>query len=295
MSTPQPWLATNRKRDREEDEEALPSLGFGAHRDKRHFAALPYRSPNNQRNIQPQTFTSFQIPAGFQATSLITPDDSSNENSPIKQDCEDDSCFSPYTTSPSMWPDYASSPMLQASLAFSAASSADTTMFGDHEMTEPESYNLSPGPYQPDRDSATTIRERIPTPRHTNFFTSSSHMDSTDLQPRGHTRQPIRLPSPISEGEPSPNVQLGGLAYVSMDLEVPSSPLRPIPIDKTEDTSPSPNKKGHSRSRHILRGSSGLSGAPGGKRKFSMGYRNDCEKCRNNVPGHFSHIDVEYD
>lgn len=26
------------------------------------------------------------------------------------------------------------------------------------------------------------------------------------------------------------------------------------------------------------------------KRRFAIGYRDDCEKCRNRVPGHFSHF-----
>lgn len=169
-------------------------------------------------------------------------------------------------------------------------------MYSDHEMTDRDSYNLSPGPYQPDLDFATTIRERIPTPRHTNFFTSS-YMENTDSHPRGSLpRQTVRLPSPISEGEPSPSLQLGGLAYVSMEIEPPSSPAIPSFITTEEAPSPSPHKKGHSISKHSLRDWSGISGAVnsgGGKKKFSMGYRSDCEKCRNGVPGHYNHIYME--
>ncbi|KAK4126934.1 hypothetical protein N657DRAFT_677645 [Parathielavia appendiculata] len=52
-------------------------------------------------------------------------------------------------------------------------------------------------------------------------------------------------------------------------------------------TSPSP-KKGHTRSKHTLNSWTALQ--PGMTRSFSIGYRADCEKCRNKVPGHFNHI-----
>lgn len=186
--------------------------------------------------------------------------------------------------------------MRKDSLCFSIASSQDTAMYSDHDMMETydrESYNLSPGPYQPDRDYATTIRERIPTPRHTNFFTSS-YMENTDSHPRA-SRQTVRLPSPISEGEPSPSMQLGGMAYVSMELEPPSSPIPPIPSITTEEVSPTTHKKGHTRSKHSLRdwngiGAGNLHSSSSGKKKFSMGYRVDCQQCRDRVPGHFSHV-----
>ena len=52
--------------------------------------------------------------------------------------------------------------------------------------------------------------------------------------------------------------------------------------------SPSP-RKGHSRSRHTI---VQWTAQPGMKKSFSIGYRSDCEKCRNRVPGHFNHIIV---
>ncbi|KAK4145615.1 uncharacterized protein C8A04DRAFT_26613 [Dichotomopilus funicola] len=50
---------------------------------------------------------------------------------------------------------------------------------------------------------------------------------------------------------------------------------------------PSP-KKGHTRSKHTLNSWTGVQ--PGMTRSFSIGYRADCERCRNKVPGHFNHI-----
>ena len=35
---------------------------------------------------------------------------------------------------------------------------------------------------------------------------------------------------------------------------------------------------------------SGGGGGETGKVVFSMGYRADCEKCRERVPGHYSHV-----
>lgn len=48
-------------------------------------------------------------------------------------------------------------------------------------------------------------------------------------------------------------------------------------------------RKGHSRSRHTV---VAWTQQPGMKKSFSIGYRSDCEKCRNRVPGHFNHIIV---
>ncbi|KAK7747425.1 hypothetical protein SLS53_001680 [Cytospora paraplurivora] len=58
----------------------------------------------------------------------------------------------------------------------------------------------------------------------------------------------------------------------AMDIESPSTP--------------SP-KKGHARSRHTL---NSWTQVPGMKKTFSIGFRADCEKCQQKVPGHFNHI-----
>jgi hypothetical protein len=59
------------------------------------------------------------------------------------------------------------------------------------------------------------------------------------------------------------------------------------PMDVESGATPSP-KKGHTRSKHTLNSWTALQ--PGMTRSFSIGYRADCEKCRNKVPGHFNHI-----
>ncbi|CAK7274458.1 hypothetical protein SEPCBS119000_006183 [Sporothrix epigloea] len=69
-----------------------------------------------------------------------------------------------------------------------------------------------------------------------------------------------------------------------------SSPIRGSlgGTDNDPSASPSP-RKGHTRSRHTI---VAWTAQPGMKRAFSIGYRADCEKCVNRVPGHFNHIIV---
>lgn len=91
-----------------------------------------------------------------------------------------------------------------------------------------------------------------------------------------HHLQGRRPPSPISEGSVSPVKQ----AFVQedvMDMDV-SSPEKVTP------------KKGHSRNRHATRNHTGFTPENAGVKRFSMGYRADCEKCRMKVPGHYSHV-----
>ncbi|KAH8843004.1 hypothetical protein MCOR27_009130 [Pyricularia oryzae] len=126
------------------------------------------------------------------------------------------------------------------------------------------------------------------------------------------------LPSPISEsgGEEmsSPNMVLdcqGSFPYMAQRSSsatelpmylrsdsptAPSSPPQEHPnlhqyqqVHQQREGSPSPSKKGHTRSRHTVNNWT-LHG--GMKKSFSIGYRADCEKCRLKVPGHFNHIIV---
>jgi len=134
-----------------------------------------------------------------------------------------------------------------------------------------------------------------------------------------------RLPSPISESggegdgsqgssgmamDPTPETsgaclghETGPLPRASSAMEMGgSSPAARVPprvatphvivtegdgsMD-VEAATPSPPRKGHSRSRHTL---NSWTQQPGMKKSFSIGYRSDCEKCRLKVPGHFNHI-----
>ncbi|KAM7221846.1 hypothetical protein V8F06_002839 [Rhypophila decipiens] len=123
-----------------------------------------------------------------------------------------------------------------------------------------------------------------------------------------------RLPSPISEsgGEDSPPIILdsspfqqatgGHLSQVvhhhPMLSTLPSGSKSCSPTSPHENaewssmadgSSPLPtSRKGHTRSKHTVNSWTALQ--PGMKRSFSIGYRNDCEKCQARVPGHFNHI-----
>ena len=120
-----------------------------------------------------------------------------------------------------------------------------------------------------------------------------------------------RLPSPISEGEDahappaSPGMVLDGSttilahrlasqASITTPGEQQGGSMGEAPQDEAEGhpceagpTTPSPGRKGHTRSRHTI---DSWTWQPGMKKTFSMGYRTDCEKCRMKVPGHFNHI-----
>lgn len=102
-----------------------------------------------------------------------------------------------------------------------------------------------------------------------------------------------RLPSPISEDECS--FSKSSKTSVS-DAEMACATSQPVsppsdgphhiidPIQQHE--SPFINHPGKAKQPRRT------SNASPAKRKvmFSMGYRADCEKCRNKVPGHYSHI-----
>ncbi|PQE11694.1 hypothetical protein CJF32_00004841 [Rutstroemia sp. NJR-2017a WRK4] len=275
----QQW--SSRKRDRD-DEDDFATSSFSAHRSKRHIASLPHRT---SPHAKPQTAPSFSLNYPIPAPPTITPTDSDSEEAT-----------------------WASTPIVHvehndASYPNQIGSSQSTQMSegpaysDDFEMTD-SGMHLSPGPFQPDH-SSTTLASRIPTPIHSSFaylppnktlYHSSSDPDfTTDEALIDRFRRGRRLPSPISEGEMSPSVIVEGMNGMQMEVE----PSEPSP----ETSASPPMKKGHTRSKHSLRNWHGCSSELGGninilgmKRTFSMGYRADCEKCRNKVPGHFSHI-----
>lgn len=173
------------------------------------------------------------------------------------------------------------------------------TYSDDFDMTD-SGMHLAPGSFQ--SDPSVTLANRIPTPIHGSFsahlrpdkppfHSTLSEPNLTDEAFIDRFRRGRRLPSPISEGEMSPSVIVNGINDMQMEVE-PS-----FPSPKFEKEIPVPHKKGHTRSKHSLRNWNGSTGdlvgnsdGVGTKKSFSMGYRADCEKCRNKVPGHFSHI-----
>jgi hypothetical protein len=91
-----------------------------------------------------------------------------------------------------------------------------------------------------------------------------------------------RMPSPISEDEDIPDTptaltqsQLSRLSFSQ------ANPADQMDTEQTEHVALvlPPTPKGRKRS-----------GALTGMGRFTMGYRDDCEKCRQRVPGHYSHF-----
>lgn len=247
---------------------------------KRQMASLPHRTSPKQLN------ESFAPSGAFYplppAPPIITPADSESDEMPSA--LEPKSCFSPYS-SPSQAP-YPSSSCVGGSHSSQSTQISEAGLYSDDcEMVD--SVHLSPGSFQ--SEPSNILTRRIPTPIHSSFYVrdirqekAHRHYDpdfADDESMVDKVRRGRRLPSPISEGETSPSVIAEGLEDMQMEVEHE----RDIPA-----------KKGHSRSKHSLRDWSGSGGetnyASGVKKSFTMGYRPDCEKCRNKVPGHFSHI-----
>jgi len=89
-----------------------------------------------------------------------------------------------------------------------------------------------------------------------------------------------RVPSPISEDEPHTPTTVAGsqlslltVTDMDMDMEPPEPPeIETVVVRKQ-------------------RARSGAFTSPRDpSKKLSMGYRDDCEKCRNRVPGHMNHF-----
>lgn len=286
----------SRKRERE-DEDELGTSGFSAHRNKRHIANLPHRtSPHAKRQIAP-TFT---LNHSTPAPPVTTPLDSDSDITPTIM--EPTNSFYSWSSSSS------SRKIIQAhdeegmhngnQTSFSSQVSEGPIYSDDFDMAD-SGIHSTPGPFQ--SDHSMTLVNRIPTPIHSSFsayyrsdeplHSSLSEPNLTDEAFIDRFRRGRRLPSPISEGEISPSVIVDGINDMQMEVEPSFS------SSEFEKEITTPHKKGHTRSKHSLRNWNGSTGdlmgnlnGVGMKKSFSMGYRADCEKCRNKVPGHFSHI-----
>lgn len=223
----------------------------------------------------------------------ITPADSDSDE--LAAAAEPRSFFSPFSSSPTHTVAHGSpSPFYDHDYASAGSSqvTASTAYSEDLEMTD--TIHLSPGSHH--SDIPPSISGRIPTPIHSSFgpiirqnslWESRDYSDFADDETLvDRFRRGRRLPSPISEGETSPSTIVAG--FEDMQMEVDHSMSQEMERE-------TPTKKGHHRSKHSVRTWMGTAEevAPSSgvmKRSFSMGYRADCEKCRQRVPGHFSHI-----
>ncbi|USP73679.1 uncharacterized protein yc1106_00953 [Curvularia clavata] len=89
-----------------------------------------------------------------------------------------------------------------------------------------------------------------------------------------------RMPSPISEDDDIPDTPTALTQSQLSRLSVSPATTAEAMDTEIRPTAASPNTpRGRKRS-----------GALTGMGRFSMGYRDDCEKCRQRVPGHYSHF-----
>lgn len=98
---------------------------------------------------------------------------------------------------------------------------------------------------------------------------------------------PVRTPSSLSAVSDGTGDSSNGSSYTD-PTDASDATCNANAMDVETPVAPSP-KKGHTRSRHTL---NSWTQVPGMKKTFSIGYRADCEKCRQKVPGHFNHIIV---
>lgn len=117
---------------------------------------------------------------------------------------------------------------------------------------------------------------------------SPSRMRSkaSDTVPRSTLSNIItdRLPSPVVEDEPhTPTTAAGSqLSLLSVnDMDVDDNVATPVP---------SPSEIGMLAVRRQRQRSGAFISTPEAARKFSMGYRADCQKCQDRVPGHMNHF-----
>ncbi|KAF2747305.1 hypothetical protein M011DRAFT_402767 [Sporormia fimetaria CBS 119925] len=100
-----------------------------------------------------------------------------------------------------------------------------------------------------------------------------------------HDDRSIRMPSPISEDEDFPDTPTGLTSSQLSRLSVKST--TDLGIAHTTDSSMSTPPPGVMTTPMTGRK---RSGALSGRGRWCMGYRDDCEKCRQRVPGHHAHF-----
>ncbi|KAF2274119.1 uncharacterized protein EI97DRAFT_460512 [Westerdykella ornata] len=146
----------------------------------------------------------------------------------------------------------------------------------------------------------------VPNPHHPNFI-PIPHVPPVPL-PKKHAHiidhdRARRMPSPISEDEDLPDTptawtqsQLERLSVTGerqFHMEIEESTPVPAASVATTDLSTSAHPEG-SEPPGVLttptRGRKRSGALSSGRGRFSMGYREDCEKCRMRVPGHYSHF-----
>lgn len=199
--------------------------------------------------------------------------------------------------------------------ALSQVSEEDVSMLSDDDLPRQASTDISSSPSK--QNWRSQLRgERAPTPGLSPKLGQrllTSHVRSRHPQ-ENLSSDRLEVPSPIDEDEvPTPpsaaeaagsQLELLSVDDVEMsDQHLPTISIqteRSMQLDGMDDRPETSNgmliRKTRARSGALsasgspLRESPGLDAAFTTKKGFSMGYRADCEKCRQKVPGHMNHF-----
>ncbi|KFY28017.1 hypothetical protein V493_03151 [Pseudogymnoascus sp. VKM F-4281 (FW-2241)] len=286
-------ISNTRKRNRQEDDDATLH-GFSEHRriikardnTKRSSIASEFISQNHITSslaIRPLTNSpprprsnAMSQPRGAE----ITPNGSDSEDRPNV------GWANPYHTSPAVPHFYGQVLSKEASVSSWHNSPKATSQGsqGQDSMDIDEDMNDSPHLSQPSHmDPSFRHGGRIPTPI-TGHFSSHIRTSNRGLPVEEATSQlkyDRRLPSPISEDESNHKFQTSFMADTQMDVEAQTP--RKDGLQKYGSS-----RLGVRNLGHVPTGMS--DGFRGSAKKLSMGYKSDCEKCQQRVPGHYMHL-----
>lgn len=155
---------------------------------------------------------------------------------------------------------------------------------GQDSMDIDEDMDDSPQLSQPSHiDPSIRHAGRIPTPI-TGHFSSHVRTGNRGLpieEATSRLKYDRRLPSPISEDESSHKPQSSFMADMQMDIETQTPRIDGL---KKHGLS----KLGVRNLGHVPTGMG--DGLESNAKKLSMGYKSDCEKCQQRVPGHYMHL-----
>jgi len=276
-----------RKRGRDDEDDASLQ-GFSEHRRilkarvKDHNSAIAAHNISQNQVASSLALRSTNSPPRRRSNAVstprsdITPNGSDTEEYPKIRWTKPYSSSHPTRYSPDNNSSQSSLPDYPNSSQFSESQGQDS-MDLDDEMDDADAPQLS------QTSQSDSFTGRLPTPINCHF---SSH-----IRPSRHSyglgieeatsrlKHDRRLPSPISEDEASPSIQLSGVGDLQMEMQDLSSP-------KEQNTSPR-LKSGLRNWGHV---STGVGPSEGAAKRLSMGYRSDCEKCQLKVPGHYMHL-----
>jgi hypothetical protein len=285
-----PEFLTPKTRKRGRDDEDDASLqGFTEHRRILKTRMNDHNSAIAAHNIsQNQVTSSLAIrptnsPPRRRSNAVSTPKSDITPNGSDTEEYPKIGWAKPYSSSHSTRysPDRNSS---QSSLPYYPNSSAFSDSQGQDSMDVDDEMDEADAPQLSQTSQSDSFTGRLPTPINCHFsphIRPSHHNYGLGIEEAtSRLKHDRRLPSPISEDEASPSIQLSAVGDLRMEMQDLSS--------SKEQNNTSPRLKSGLRNwGHV---STGVGPSEGGAKRLSMGYRSDCEKCQLKVPGHYMHL-----